>query len=102
MPLVAMLFSFLIGFIPAIVAKVLLAAGIGVISYTGFNLLVSSLTSAVMDRWSGMSGDIAAIAGLAQADVCVSMWLSALAIRLTITTVNGVLNKVTFTNKSLG
>lgn len=99
--LFAMFVGWLLTLIPALVAKVVLALGVGVASYTGFNLIVSGLRSAVMGAWSGVSGDIATFCGILQLDVCTSIWLSAVAMKVTINTVNGVINKISFSNKNL-
>lgn len=102
MPLLfAMLVSWLISLVPALVAKVILACGVGVASYVGFNLIVTGLRSSVMGAWGGVTGDIAAFCGILQLDVCASLWLSAVAMKVTINTANGVISKLTFSNKSL-
>lgn len=99
--LIAMLVGWLISLVPALIAKIIIALGIGVVSYTGINLIVTGLTSAVMSAWGGVTGDVAAFCGLLQLDVCASLSLSAVAMRVALQTVNGVINKISFTNKNL-
>ena len=84
-----------------LVNKVLVAIGVGVASFTGANLLLDTLKQAVLSRAGGVVGDLAGILGLLQIDVCISMILSAYAIRLGVTAVGGVVNKVTFKNKNV-
>ena len=97
----AMFVGWLLTLVPALVAKVVLALGVGVASYTGFNLIVNGLRSAVMGAWGGVTGDIAAFCGILQLDVCASLWLSAIAMKVTINTANGVISKISFSNKNL-
>ena len=101
MPLVYGLIAGLVSLVPAFVAKVLIALGIGVVSYTGANALLGRVSSAVLSNAGSISSDIGAFLNLAGVDVCVSMMLSALAMRLALQTTNGVINKVSFTNKNL-
>lgn len=101
MPIIYGLIAGLVSLVPALIAKILIALGIGVVSYTGANLLLGRLTSAVLSNAGSISSDIGAFLNLAGVDVCVSMMLSALAMRLALQTTNGVINKVSFTNKSL-
>lgn len=101
MQLVALAIGWLLALVPALVAKIILALGVGVVSYTGMSALLNNLQSAVMNNAGSVSADVAAYLGLAGVDTCISMMMSALSIRLTLLTVNGVINKVTFTNKAL-
>lgn len=101
MPLVYGLIAMLGSIMPWIVAKIVIALGVGVVSYVGSSALLSTLTGAVLNNAGSISGDIGAFLNLAGLDVCISMILSALSMRLALQTTNGVINKVSFTNKSL-
>jgi hypothetical protein len=101
MPLLAALFSFLLTLVPALVAKILLATGIGVVSYVGIQALLSNLTAVVLSNAGSVTADMAGILGMLRMDVCISMVLSALSIRIALQTANGVLSKVSFTNRSV-
>ena len=101
MPIVYGLIALLGSVMPWLVAKVLISVGVGVVSYVGSNALLTTLTGAVLNNAGSISGDIGAFLNLAGVDVCMSMMLSALSMRLALQTTNGVINKVSFTNKSL-
>lgn len=101
MPIIAGALAWLLTLVPAFVAKVLVSLGVGIVSYTGVSLLLGRLTTAVLNNAGAISGDIGAFLNLAGLDVCFSMVLSALSMRLALQTTNGVINKVSFTNKSL-
>ncbi|TAG01263.1 MAG: DUF2523 domain-containing protein [Betaproteobacteria bacterium] len=101
MPILAGAIAWLLALVPAFVAKILIALGIGVISYVGVNTLLANLSSVVMGNAGSVGGDLASFMGLAQVDVCISMVLSALSIRISLITANGVISKVSFTNKSI-
>lgn len=101
MPLVYGAIALLVSIVPALVAKILIALGIGVISYTGSSALLGRLSSAVMSNAGSIAPEVGAFLNLAGFDVCISMVLSALSIKLALQTTNGVINKVSFTNKSL-
>lgn len=100
MPLVYGLIALLGSVMPWIVAKIVIALGVGVLSYVGSSALLSTLTNSVLSNAGAISGDIGSFLNLAGVDVCISMILSALSMRLALQTTNGVINKVTFTNKT--
>lgn len=101
MPIIYGLIAGLVSLVPAFVAKILIALGIGVVSYTGASALLGVLKDQVLGAAGSISGDVGSFLNLAGFDVCLSMVLSALAIKLSLQTTNGVINKVTFTNKNL-
>lgn len=101
MPLIYGLIASLITLVPAFVAKILIALGVGVVSYVGMNALLGRLTSIALGQMGSISGDIGVFLNIAGVDVLFSMLLSALSMRVALQTTNGVINKVTFTNKTL-
>jgi hypothetical protein len=96
--IISLLFSVAGG---ALVAKILTTLGIGVVTFTGLTALLNNLKAAVFARASGVSADLAGILGLLQIDTCVSIILSAYAIRISLVAVNGTLSKVTFKNSNV-
>jgi hypothetical protein len=66
----------------SIVGRVLIALGIGYVSYTGINALLGWIKSQVVSYLVGAPGTIVAIMGLLKIDVAVSIIFSALAARL--------------------
>lgn len=101
MPLVYMAIASLLALVPALVAKIIIALGVGVISYTGLSVLMAKLTAAVLGNAAAISPDVGVFLNIAGADVMFSMLLSSLAMRVALQTTNGVINKVSFTNKAL-
>jgi len=51
--------------LPSLVARVLAALGMGVITFTGFSIAWDSVRSIIVSNFSGMPSDIMALAGLA-------------------------------------
>lgn len=101
MPLIYVLIASLVSMVPAIVAKIIIATGVGVVSYTGMSLLLGRLTTVILANATAISPDVGVFLNMAGADVMFSMLLSALSMRVALQTTNGVINKVTFSNKSL-
>ncbi|MCC6609254.1 MAG: DUF2523 domain-containing protein [Burkholderiales bacterium] len=66
----------------SIVGRVLIALGIGYVSYTGINALLGWIKSQVVSQLAGAPGTVVAIMGLLKIDVAVSIIFSALAARL--------------------
>lgn len=57
--------ALLVGLAEPILSRILLALGIGIISYTGFTLVLGQLRSAVTNALGGVTGDVLAVLGLA-------------------------------------
>ncbi len=66
----------------SIVGRVLIALGIGYVSYTGISALLAVIKSQVVSYLVGSPGTVVAIMGLLKVDVAVSIIFSALAARL--------------------
>lgn len=66
----------------SIVGRVLIALGIGYVSYTGINALLTLIKSQVVSYLVGAPGTVVAIMGLLKIDIAVSIIFSALAARL--------------------
>ncbi len=61
----------------AIVARVLAALGMGVVSYVGVQLGIEELVQQVVTNFQGIGSNLTAIAGLAGLDVLLSLVISA-------------------------
>ena len=68
----------------SIVGRVLIALGIGYVSYTGISALLTVIKGQVIAQLTGAPATIVAIMGLLKIDVAVSVIFSALAARLVI------------------
>ena len=72
-----------------IVGKVLLSLGIGYVAYSGVDTSLGWCKALFLSGVSGMPADAIGLAGTMKVGVCVSMLLSALAIRLTLAGLTG-------------
>lgn len=93
-----LLFAFLTTVVGPLVKKVLVALGIGTVSYIGMNALLDRAKSEIMSNFNGMLTDVVQLMGLAKVDVAINIVFSAILVRLVM---NGF-NKVTGSKKSLG
>lgn len=66
--------------IASIVARILLALGIGVVIYTGSEDFFNAVQNQVLTQWQGLPADFAAIFGLLGIDVLISLIFSAYSI----------------------
>lgn len=74
----------LISVCTSLVGRVILALGMGVVSYTGINLALDVFRSYFNDAMSGVGGDIAGLCGVLQLDACFSIFVAAGLAKLTI------------------
>lgn len=75
--LIALLGSFLASALPGIVARILAAVGMGVVSYVGVTALLNQAVSMLHSRVGGLPSDIANLLGIAGFDVFLSLVISA-------------------------
>lgn len=92
--LLAMLWSWLASILPALISKILLAIGIGFVTYQGIDVMFSSIEAAIITILGGVSADIIKIFGLARVDEMLSIVLSAHAIRIALVTVGGGIKRM--------
>ena len=74
----AILIKILTMFLGSVVAKVLLGAGLAVISYTFVNDLVAQAQSQMMDLYGGLPSDIIGILGILKIPQALSVIMSAI------------------------
>lgn len=101
MPLLAVFYEWLVALVPVLVAKAIIALGIGVVSYTGINALFTGIEALVRNSFSGIPSQYIGLIGLCGVDVAVNITLSALAAKLALDVVGGAVNKITLSNKNL-
>lgn len=68
-----------------VVARVLLALGVSVVSYTGFSYLLSQITTQIHSFLSGFSADVLNVLGMCRIDLAINLVLSAWAARIALT-----------------
>lgn len=69
-------------FVGGLARTVLTAIGVGIVSYAGFDLLLSQVTNAVRSSIQGLPLSMLQLAGLAKVDIAVNIIFSAYAIRI--------------------
>lgn len=85
MPLIlAALWSTLAAAVGTLVGKVLVSLGIGFVTFSGVTALLTWAKNTFLAGVGGLPADAVGILYTAKVDVCVSMLLSALTIRLTL------------------
>lgn len=83
-----------------LIARALLALGMGVVTYTGATVAVDQALAYVQTSWSGMPAAVVGILALAGFDKFITIVLSAYASALALKAASGSMKKLTFTNSS--
>ncbi|MDO3383853.1 DUF2523 domain-containing protein [Gilvimarinus algae] len=81
-----------------LVARVMLALGVGVISYTGIDVALTELFDRINTSWSGIPANVIAICGLAGIDVFITLVASAYMSSITFRLVSGAIKRIGFMN----
>lgn len=84
----AAIFSFLSTIAAPLVKNVLVALGIGMVTFAGFQLMVNQAKSWVQSSFSGLPSDVIAILGLAKVDVAVNIVFAAVITRAVVAGMN--------------
>lgn len=100
MPIFGVLIYGLVGALasalPAIVARILVALGIGAVVYSGFDFILDQIMTQVVANLSAIGGITAQVIGLLNVDTAVNIILSAYSIRMTYKFSAGALKQVGF------
>ncbi|SPD67820.1 conserved protein of unknown function (plasmid) [Cupriavidus taiwanensis] len=72
----------LVSIAASMVGRVLIALGIGYVTYSGISVLLDTLKAQVVSRLSGASVEFVQVMSLVKIDVCVSILFSAMTARL--------------------
>ncbi len=89
------LFSFLSSIVGPLVAKVLTALGVGLVTYTGITLVMDQARDAIVSNMSATGAAYVAIFGLAKVDVAVNIMLGAVAARAALSGIDKASGSVT-------
>ncbi|WP_447746033.1 DUF2523 domain-containing protein [Pseudomonas nicosulfuronedens] len=76
------LFQLLVMIVGPLVKMVLRMIGVGFVSYVGFNLLLDGVRAYIQSKAGAAGIVIQQILGLANVDVCINMYLSAVVTRM--------------------
>ncbi|NMZ77623.1 DUF2523 domain-containing protein [Pseudomonas nitroreducens] len=89
------LFTFLSSIVGPLVAKVLTALGVGLVTYTGITLVMDQARDAIVSNMSATGAAYVAIFGLAKVDVAVNIMLGAVAARAALSGIDKASGSVT-------
>lgn len=76
--------AFLLALVQPIIARILVALGMSVVTFTGMGLLMEQVTQAVQGAWGGLPSAILGLAGLAGIGQGLSIVFGAIATRVLI------------------
>lgn len=76
--------AFLLALVQPIIARILVALGMSVVTFTGMAVLMEQVTQAVQSAWGGLPGAILGLAGLAGLGEGLSIVFGAIATRVLI------------------
>lgn len=88
-----MLFSMLGAVVVPLVKSVLRVLGIGLVTYTGINLVINEAKDAIIAKFGLVSPEVGGLLALAQVDVAINIYFSAIVTRM-------VLNGISSTGKT--
>ncbi|MGE9763349.1 DUF2523 domain-containing protein [Pseudomonas sp. PDM20] len=89
------LFSFLSSIVGPLVAKVLTALGVGLVTYTGLTLVLDQARDAIVANISASGAAYVALFGLAKVDVAINIVLGAITARATLAGIDKASGSVT-------
>lgn len=93
--IVAVLVGLLARSFESLVARMIIAIGIGVVTATGVDAALGALRSQSLTMLTGVPGAWAGLLGLAKVDVCVSMLMGAVISAYGVRLVGGALSRFT-------
>uniref|UniRef100_A0A6H1Z7T6 DUF2523 domain-containing protein n=1 Tax=viral metagenome TaxID=1070528 RepID=A0A6H1Z7T6_9ZZZZ len=77
-----LLFSMLSAVVGPLVKSVLRLLGIGLITYTGINLVINEAKDAIVSKFGALPPEIGSLLGLAQVDVAINIYFAAIVTRM--------------------
>ena len=83
----------LLTIVTSLVGRVLLALGIGLVTYSALDPLLEELRSRYFDQLSGLPADLAGFVGLLKLGDAVQIIFAALATKLALSSVQGVVKR---------
>ena len=97
-PIAVAIWTWLAAAIPPLIINILVAMGVGFITYSGADLAIDAVGTYVQNQMSGLPGYMLQLIGKLQMDTAISMILAAYAARFAVQAVNGALSRVSFGN----
>ncbi len=76
--------SFFLALVQPIIARIMVALGMSLVTFTGMTIVIEQITQAVQDAWGGLPGAIMGLAGLAGLGEGLSIVFGAIATRVLI------------------
>lgn len=93
--LAAGIWVWIVATIPPLIIKILVALGIGFITYSGVDLALDAAKIFIQDQMAGLPAYMLALMGLLKMDTAISMLLAAYSARFAAVAASGVLTKMT-------
>lgn len=87
------IYLFIIATIVPIVFKVLVALGIGFVTYSGVTLGIDQISAFVESQFTGLPSYILQLIALMKVDIAISMLLAAYSAKLALQSVNGSISR---------
>lgn len=97
-PVATAIWTFIVTTVPFIVIKLLVALGIGFISYSGADLAIDAVLTFVQNQFASLPAYMLQLIGILHMDTAISMILAAYAARFAVQVVNGSLTRMSFGN----
>lgn len=82
--LVAVALSGLVQLAASMVGRVLIAAGVGVVSYMGIDTLIAQVSTDIWGQLGGLNSTVRGVFGMLRIGACINVLLSAYVIRMTL------------------
>lgn len=99
LPLVApAVWTFITLIIGSIITRVVIALGVGIVVYSGFDAGITAAQTYVQTEWAGLPSYMLQLIGMLQLDTAIAIILAAYAARLTIQLIGGTLSRLSFSN----
>lgn len=83
--IIAVFLSALVELAASMAGRILIAAGVGVVSYMGIDTLISAVTTNIWTQLGGLNATILGVFGVLKIGACINVLLSAYVIRMTLT-----------------
>lgn len=91
--IIAMLLGGLIRIVGQLAAQVLVALGIGVVTYTGFSAGLDAIKAQAISAFTGLPSEVFGMLGLLKVGVCMNIVFSAIAARMVINGASSTLKR---------
>lgn len=93
-PVAAGVWAFIVTIIVPLLVKLLVALGVGFITYTGIDIAAGNVQTFIENQFSGVPGYMLQLIGILQLDTAISMVIAAYAASFSVRAVSGSLTRL--------